>query len=296
MTYFQVTDIWAEKNDRGKVIFKFRFEKLDLGSKSWWAAKDSAHLKTSTVPLVRAVRQDCNLCETNSPQVFSQGWMCLNEKCTSFWLMTGTSLVSLTYNPAFIHERTASPHIRPTFELVPTLPSSLGGYDMIFPVSHRSLKGIVCPDCHKCTSRQHWSSWACTGCGFVSQLNHNTLAPFMVRDLMFPLTTGFALDYNVTTLSEDQCKSWYHGDWYIHRYELIEGNYVLHFQGNQTTNSQCGGANELFQSIQEKVTPYFQRYPMKAAFGSSIAQCRRAFINKVQAKAQPLQTISPIIS
>ena len=38
----QITDIWAERCD-GHVVYKYKFQKANLETQSWWAPQDSKH-------------------------------------------------------------------------------------------------------------------------------------------------------------------------------------------------------------------------------------------------------------
>ena len=82
-----ITDHWDEKSN-GHVVVKFRFEKMDLNSKSWYAAEDSSEVYVPTN--IKAQRKICPKCDISNPQVFASGWMCLNSKCQSFWTLSGT--------------------------------------------------------------------------------------------------------------------------------------------------------------------------------------------------------------
>ncbi len=273
MDYFQVTDIWAEKSNR-KTCFKFRFEKIDLDVKSWWAPAGSLLPVRSGA---KAVRQACMHCNKSNPQVFENGWMCLNDACNQFWKLNGHEApADLAYNPLFVKERTSWPsHIKPPYPLRPDLLVADNKSDVNLAVSLASWKGMACPKCGRCNSRTQWDTWKCQtiGCGFMHGIKHTVIDPHTVLPDHGVEFTGHALPQDKhldpITLREPECV----GDWRIHTYDLLPGNHITHFMANATINNKPGGAHDIFRALQG-ADMGLQRFPlaMSAVEGETLTK------------------------
>lgn len=273
MDYFQVTDIWAEKSNR-KTCFKFRFEKIDLDAKSWWAPAGSPLPVRSDA---KAARQACKHCNKSTPQVFENGWICLNDACNQFWKLNGHEApANLTYNPVFLKERTSWPsHIKPPFPLRPDLLVADNKSDVNLAVSLASWKGMACPKCGRCNSRTLWDAWKCQtiGCGFTHGIKHTIIDPHAVLPDHGVEFTGHALPQDKfldpITLREPECV----GDWRIHIYDLLPGNHVTHFMANAAINNKPGGAHDMFRALQGADIG-LQRFPlaMSAVEGETLTK------------------------
>ena len=273
MDFFQVTDIWAEKS-HGKTCFKFRFEKIDLGTKSWWAPAGTPLPPRSDV---KALRQACMYCHKLSPQVFQDSWMCLNDACSRFWKLNGQQPpVGLTYNPDFLNERTEWPsNVKPPFQLRPEILTADAKNDVMLAVSLASWKGMACPKCGRCNSRTLWDAWKCetVGCGFTHGIKHTIIPPHLVLPNHGVELLGHALPndrfLDPITLRAPE----YMGDWRVHTYDLLDGNHITHFMANGTINHKPGGAHDMFTALQGADLG-LQRFPlaMSAMEGESLTK------------------------
>ena len=270
MDWFQVTDVWAEKN-KDKVCFKFRFEKIDRTKKSWWATKGSPEPVDSLVLPPRAFIGDCNICGLSSKQIFAHYWLCLNETCSEFWCIDGEEMKRpLTYNPVFVEERTNWPdNIRPPYDLAPRLPKPNAADEASYAYNRACWKGIVCPKCRRCTSRRHWDAWRCEtqGCGFIYNVPQPVLAPSALMGGHDVETTGHAIPRDQMLYPVDMLPPTFDNGWRIHTYELCLGNTITHFHANESVNKLPGGANDLFKALQKDNCMGLQRFPMKMHTG-----------------------------
>ncbi len=261
MDFFQVTEIWAEKSNR-KTCFKFRFEKIDLDTKSWWAPAGSPLPARSDA---KALRQACMHCKKSNPRVFQDGWMCLNDACNQFWRLNGQEApTDLTYDPVFLQERHPWPsHIKPPYPLRPELLTADNRTDVNLAVSLASWKGMACPKCGRCNSRTLWHAWKCQtiGCGFEHGIQHNVIDPHSVLPDHGVEFTGHALPQDKylepITLREPA----YIGDWRINTYDLLPGNHITHFMANGVINNKPGGAHDMFRALQGADLG-LQRFPL----------------------------------
>lgn len=270
MDWFQVTDIWAEKCD-GKIGFKFRFEKIDLDHKSWWAAAGSP-LPASERGLITAKWQKCTTCNKESKQIYEVGFICLNEACHDFWKLGARSPPdNMKFDGSFLAERTPwTCGVKPSFELKPTRPT----YDPSHPESQYSLqnaRGIVCPNCGRCISRARWFLWKCNtkGCDFIEMIKLTPVSPLSVMKLYTVEYAGHAVPLDKWTSPV----SWQHpeffGNWRIETYEILQGNIISHFMANKPLNEQRGGAHEMFEAIQQTDIS-LERFPMASCASESI--------------------------
>lgn len=266
MDSFLLTAKW-EENSNGRVVTKYRFEKLDLNSKSWWAPTESPilplHSARITGPL--AVRLSCSACFRDSPQVFAQGWMCLNGSCNSFWVMDDDAPpAELTYNAEFLQERRLAPAEPedPPFDLVPQLPREDRGNDPTYGFRRMSWKGFVCPKCHRCNSRKRWDAWRCEtqGCGFRYMINQPVLSPEAVFPGNYVQYDGHAACIDEWDSSAVKKSSTVYGKWRITTFHLMEGNMVSHFHANRPLTEAKGGADDIFIDLQRDNCMGLQRH------------------------------------
>ena len=252
MDYFKVTDTWCEKVN-GYVVIFYRLEKLFLDKKSWWVPVGSSETATARDFEAKALRQQCVTCTTSSPQVYDEGWMCLNSDCSTFWTSSGdTATVDLTYNPAFLNERSRSNNPAPPYLLKPDSSNVCVSNATGITVSKAATRGIVCKNCNRCIPRRYWNTWKCAtpGCGYVLEAPRDVLTASQVR-------ANLANTFDGPALSLDKCDDSIeidveqHGLYRLHRYHLAPGNTVTHIFSCETLNSTIGGPNELFMALQQ---------------------------------------------
>ena len=269
MDYFQVTNVWAEKNN-GMLCFMYRFEKIDRTVRSWWMPKDSPSRPSPPAYPPAATRNTCVSCGTSHIQIF-QSWMCLNEDCEDFWVMGGVSAPDeLSYNPQFLKERTRWPqNVRPPFDIVPQLPQPNSGSVASNTYSRLCWKGIVCRRCGRCTSRRHWDAWRCetAGCDYTHQLAQPILSPRAVLDGNEVEYIGHAAPLDIIASPVTLEAMQFLGGWRVHTYELCPGNIIVHFHANEAVNSAANGAHDLFKALQKDNCMGLQRFPMKMKIG-----------------------------
>ena len=268
---FHITDIWAEKSN-GKIIMMIRMEKVDLYSKSWWAAKDSKLLPgAGKITPAKAIRRECFFCGGISPTIFKRGWICLRQTCLAFWTVDGLPIDSLeaSYDEAFINERTGFDGFEAPFM---TTPKPLDP-TVALPVSKQCWKGMVCPKCGRCIQRVHWDGWRCpnNNCDYLHTVPHKvTPSSALLGDLTAPFS-GHALsddDHRRDQISSGTRK---HGFWRIHVYDFAEDVAAFHFHANAAINAKTGGADDILNALQAQNIG-LERRPLKSAVGEPILQ------------------------
>ncbi|MCJ1470214.1 hypothetical protein MMC07_008859 [Pseudocyphellaria aurata] len=267
MGFFQVTHIWAEKSN-GKTCFKFRFEKMDLESKSWWGPSGSPMPPRRRDRKSKTPWQICVSCGHKSVQIFQQAWICLNDACVSFWTVKGGELpADLTYNPAFLSERSNWPKqaMRPPFSLK-TAPFKADPGHAELQYYSASWKGFVCPNCGRCNSRILWREWRCANktCSFrqAIQLTPVPSSAMLGHSGAEIIGTPIPLDACIEELVLRDYG--FYGHWRINTYELSPGNIITHFQANALLNHAAGGADDMFQAVQEAEMG-LQRFPLTSS-------------------------------
>lgn len=255
--------MWPEKS-HGKKCFKFRFEKLDLATKSWWAAEGTPDPPKIRDFSVQAIRGKCDTCDEESLQVFEEGWICLNEHCPKFWLLDGQEPATLSYDDRFLCERTAWPEkIKPPFSLKPALLEADMGNDAAYAVSRVCWKGMACPKCGRCNSREHWNEWRCQTkhCSFTYSVKQSVLSPRAVLEVHEVEWIGHALPQDTfTSPVTDQIT--FMENWRVHTYNVLPGNIITHFSANSAINKRPGGPHDMFLALQG-ADMGLQRFPLK---------------------------------
>ena len=247
---FHLTYIWAEKSN-DKILFKFRLEKVDVESKSWWAAGGPESLPESQVSGdVKAYGQTCDKCDTFSKQVYQIGWMCLEATCEDHWkLNNAPPPAKLEFNKDFTLERTAFGDTLPPYQVIPELPKVTG----LQTVARSSWKGIVCPKCGRCNQRVHWDAWRCENekCDFKLSCPPMILPASAVSGDSESEYHGHAISEDAFT-DEVRCQTLTHGCYTISEYHLPKGLTVTHVHANSVINRQPGGADDAFERLQRE--------------------------------------------
>lgn len=282
MAYFRVSDVWYEKVGRRSGA-KVRFEKLDLGCLSWWAAQGSSP------PLPLSKRQcwnspetaQCPSCLQMSPRIYSEGWMCLQPACKNFWTMEGTTPGELTFNTGFLNYRTApDPFMLPQYSLVPNLLSTINEAERDVSTLRIAWKGIVCPECNKCISRRFWRGWKCTddiACASGTQNEYCTfqkmmdMHPASLRSIvddfeLGPIKRALYFDSKFARPEVDD-RSLYPFRKLTYRIKGVGA--ITHFVSNKAVNSRENGPNDLFKQLQSTDLG-LRRYPLQQSVGKWI--------------------------
>lgn len=248
-------------------MVKFRFEKTDLDSKSWFAPRDSPDIEFSTT--VKAFRKECPTCNAIKPQVFVSGWMCLNSKCSDFWSQDGTpASETQEYNPAFLRERTIFDGFLPPYAMNPELIQPHATHGQTFSATKQCWEGIVCKLCGRCNLRRHWDAWTCRteGCTFKYKLPMEVIPASSVMGDDWHGFQGHGVPQDKVFESFLQCKVSKHGLYRDNIYQLGDGLVITHLNSNNVINSAPGGPDELFCRLQIDNLG-LERLPMKRSVG-----------------------------
>ena len=249
-----------------------RMEKVDLYSKSWWAAKDSKLLPSAgKITPAEAIRQECFFCGDISPKIFKKGWICLRPPCMAFWTMDGLPIDSLeaSYDEAFINERTGFDGFEAPFL---TIPKPLNPA-VALPVSKQCWNGMVCPKCGRCIQRVHWDGWRCpnNNCDYMHTIPHKiTPSSALLGDLTVPFS-GHALSDDDLLDNQINCRKGKHGFWRIHVYDFAENVVAFHLHANEAINAKTGGADDILNALQAQNIG-LERRPLKRAIGKPVLQ------------------------
>ena len=262
--HFHITEIWPERN-KGKTCFRYRLQKLDLMKPSWWVAKGTP-VRTELPDFTFCVPKfACSTCSKVSKQIFTNGSVCLNEDCPVFFKDDkGCDLpAERTYSEGFMKERTEWPqNIQPVYALQPSLLNVDSESAAAISYSWAAAKGMCCPQCGRCNSREFWDRWECRSCHFVHKIPQPVMSPLALIGMDEFQYTGHAIPtgeacYPAKIIFKDIV-----GQWRITTYELIKGNTVTHFQANKTIIDAEGGPTDVFSSIQRSGGMGLQRFPI----------------------------------
>ncbi|PYH69162.1 hybrid D-mandelate dehydrogenase-like dehydrogenase/2OG-Fe(II) oxygenase [Aspergillus vadensis CBS 113365] len=274
MAYFRITHVWYERIGR-RTGAKVRFEKLDLGSKSWWAAKHSRPPleRKKRDYAMQAEQARCEACDQYSIRIYDQGWMCLQPSCKLFWMISGSSSepTDLTFHEKFLKSRLPpDPTIQPHYSLVPDLLSTLKDADSDALSKRITWKGIICPLCKRCISRRYWWGWRCADddsvwdrklkCPFEHILPIRPIALRWVIDDMetSPIKRALSWDAKFMVPEVDDVSL------YPYRkltYTIPGVGSIMHLVANREINTRRNGPDELFGQLQcEKLG--LRRYPL----------------------------------
>ncbi|KAJ6110661.1 hypothetical protein N7486_002896, partial [Penicillium sp. IBT 16267x] len=269
LTYFRVTNIWYERID-GHAGLKVRFEKVALIEKSWWAASDTPDpLSYDRRPLVRPGIGQCPHCNTESPRVFQQGWMCLQKNCAHFWKIGNADApTKLTYHSGWINNR-CNPQIAavvPREPLIPIALAAMTASNDINATSRDTWRGIVCPRCNKCIQRVLWHGWKCNTDPIIEGLPETCtfeqtmqLRPVSIGEVVGSHGTPPKTKANKVTGREVDLISCF--PYHKHTYAIPGIGSVTHFLANTGINKRPGGPNNLFDSLQ-KESLGLRRFPL----------------------------------
>ncbi|KAI9788744.1 MAG: hypothetical protein M1816_006601 [Peltula sp. TS41687] len=263
MDYFHITKIWCEKAGRMD-CYMFRFERILQEIPSWWSP--SGRLEPATPPandMEMPVHATCLFCEKDEVQIYTAGWMCLNEKCGAFWTIDLTPPRSpLRHTNYFLNHRVGYDwrNRRPPCQLAPELVKPVEGGS--FAVGRHCWKGILCQRCGGCIPRVDWHEWKCQtpGCDFRYTIPFTPLQVAEVSDPHgIPLrghaapTTKFLDPITVSHRFTDNYR--------INTYHIPRCGTVTHFQANWNINERAGGPDDMFLDLQQ-VDLGLKRFPL----------------------------------
>lgn len=276
MGYFKVTHAWAELCPASKFVrYKFRFEKLDFGIDGWWAAEQTKGKDREQNEHMVITWACCLSCRRDSPQVYNDGWMCLEAGCTFFWkLNSGQEPVMLSYTPEFLNAKT---YWEPEYEVPPTplKPVVNVEWDEIFyaqDVTRRAWKGFYCDKCGRLSCREFWDRWQCANTRCNNTVYPKTRPMFtssQLADPHRPLYTGPAIPENKYT-GNIRCSRSVRDGFSMFEYQLGNCGTVTHILSNDIINAREMDANYLLENYQKASLP-FRRYSLHTQQG--ITRC-----------------------
>lgn len=254
---FRVTHIWFEKID-GKAAGRMRYEKCNLGEKSWWAPIDGSDpipLDERDSPTPADLERICHHCHEPSLKTFTIGWMCLNWRCRKFFDICGydAEQFELTYDPQFLkmRRRYENPP-KPLYSLVPNTLDTLTAANIDSATARICWKGIVCPKCSRCICRRYWQGWKCEtpDCGFQ---HFPGVRPIPLRLVIPELEMGAAGHSVPLQLNkgEIQPQIEYMKNYRKDTFEIPGVGTITHFASNVAVNTRENGPNHMFQQLQE---------------------------------------------
>lgn len=263
LDYFKPTHIWHEKSGTSKIL-RYRFEKLNMQKESWWRPENEETV-VDLGALEPPVEQTCGSCKERSPQIYLNGWMCLQPDCTAFWhiikdLSLGSYRIShepdeasLIYDPRFLKQKTAWPSDNTEYPLAFNAPDisthAIAGED----TSQAFWSGMVCPDCGKCNSRLSWTGWECSNpqCSFKKEPPHSLIPALALRDPFWPLTESYTMSRDIHSQLIPVSVSFAHG-YRINRYAIpgLDG-FITHMIANKTVLEEPGGPDAMFEELQQ---------------------------------------------
>lgn len=146
-------------------------------------------LRTDTMnrPPKANVTWECSACHRKSPQVYAEGWICLQPSCRFFWKLSGREQPgALHYSNSFLQlyelQSQELPDLRPP-------PPTENVPDDGVTTTYHFTRGWHCRECGRLSSRQvcctldnvvllihtnrfKWEHWQCQSCGVRSLSCH----------------------------------------------------------------------------------------------------------------------------
>ena len=257
MDWFFVTHIWAEPCG-GKLVHRFRLQKIDLATKSWWILKDSSDPAS---PFLRDYRtqiqvKTCANCGIPSPQIYKNNWFCTATHCPRFGKVWGGSLPrKLEFTDEFLQERAmyspncVMPRLQPFAISSVPVPQTAQQY-----FSRDAWRGRVCPICHGCMPRMIWEGYSCRtpNCGYFHEPELQIMPPKVCYGGLFNATIGHSWpDVRARIpgiVIERPGRKNHH--WNIFEFDLSKGCTFAHLSSNLVENGRPGGSEDLFIALQ----------------------------------------------
>ena len=259
--WYKPVAVWSEKTaGKGTKVWntvKYRLERLNRHKPAWHAPKEHQISEEEKSVAGDLHEKGCEKCGTNYPQIYLQGWMCLNADCGQFWKINGRDAtcggVGLDYNPAFLlHEselwkdgndedEPEPSDVRPE---VPKVGNVIGDN-----LAYVNTRGICCPWCGRCNPRRFFKGWWCEkpGCGYKEEPEHRLVAPAMLHT---PWDSAPTLVRNRHQNSVHIQSKHLHGyKLSIYTFDGIKGRFV-HAAASKRIVEEKNGPNEMFAAIQ----------------------------------------------
>ncbi|BEI90583.1 uncharacterized protein CcaverHIS019_0306530 [Cutaneotrichosporon cavernicola] len=217
----------------------------------------------------RVSAESCPTCSNDSPRLYVEGWTCLVPECTQFWmLMTAVGIVPiapcmrLSYDESFLR-------VIPTpfdasslpYSIVPPLPSSAPGVEVLEEAGSRSLwRGFVCI-CGRSNCRYRWECLSCRACGrqVAAQTDSDVVPAWRIKhgraDPLGEADEGSPdLPMSVSRMSGPSAT--------VVAYELPQAGTLYHVMFDTT-----GRADAIWEAYQraaiQTLSPLFQRRALK---------------------------------
>ena len=272
--WFAVADVWMEKNGRYSCC-KYRFQKLRLDKRSWWAPKGTANPSSNRPAMAPLPQQTCTGCQTRSKTIFRQGWVCLNDGCGEFWTLAGgVAGGDLQYSEEFLNYRDvtlAYPVIQTPFSLRPPHFQLGTEENPLLTYSIAGWGGFACMECGCCSARKDWFDWTCQNeeCeAKPDQLPRAIISAAEVQPAHALTYTGPTPDTNTCIASIERPRTVMIGNWNVTTYTLTPGNSITHFRSNKLINEASDGPDFLFKEMQRDRGIGLQRFGMPDGFGN----------------------------
>ncbi|KAK7676867.1 hypothetical protein QCA50_020203 [Cerrena zonata] len=188
--FYRIVNAWAERqysNSANEYVvrYKFAFQWCEEQGEPWWIPQVSDHEVVpnaeQTVPdqiVLVANSEDkpsdlnvtwqCPSCHKKSPQVYAEGWMCLQPSCRLFWKLSGKDQpTTLHYSNSFLQLQQLSAQELP--DLRPPPPTDNVPDDGVTTTYHFT-RGWHCRECGRLSSRFKWEHWQCKNCGNIHDI------------------------------------------------------------------------------------------------------------------------------
>ncbi|CAK1364327.1 unnamed protein product [Cercospora beticola] len=288
--WYKPVAVWEEKTlGKGRKAWttvKFRLERLGDNKRAWHAPSQQNVTEVDrdvAGPLTEEICQDCN---NESPQVYLNGWMCLNSACGRFWKLGEDSPSSdLAFNPAFLLHRTRWQNEEEPFSVRPPIPDS--GKVMGDNLTNINTRGVVCPQCGRCNPRRLWRGWSCDNsqCDFSNFPKHITVKPAMLHQPWDSTGEGPTLSRNRYAKHLGVKVTVEHNKLgfkiFTYTFDGINGK-LIHAISNSKINSASRGPDEMFDAMQRQDDPEMDLHLE-----------RRPFIGTGSSTTLKLKTASP---
>lgn len=232
-----------------------RLEKINLGERSWWSAKDSLQSMPNLSEDMKVTVKTCTCCRKSCKTIFNAGWTCLNPQCDDWFKFSEKfDEKTLDLDDAFLKKRTKYLGAPPG-PIVPPLPTNEDlAAGEAFGVEKYYKRGIVCPKCGCCSRRIEWQQWFCENpsCDFTYRLEKR-IAP--ITEIITQGIEARAEEKDIIRggiRTGQMVKGLYNVTEYIIPGEHGEDiGFVRLFRANGIINQQPDGPNDLFRQMQE---------------------------------------------